>query len=326
MRFAPTLLLHLSAAAARREYGIFMGLQYYGPPLSDETYERVARAAKVVPLYASVCADHNDTGGGAEHRTGDPGDGGRIVPICDLGDKEAVRVRRGIAKLRDAGAHVLHYTHTRISYWPNGTEQSCCECCEELPYVLSRVANETRNFPRDGIFIDNAIANGAWLPYYKAIVERARASHPARPIAMNPNCAHAATETCSPFCTDYGHPASACADCAAPHCSTMEAEWFDLADVHLLSEGTVGTAQAPDFELRLPFEVTDEHRSKLSMFTYGANASSWRPLIDAAAAKGFSKFWVDGTASGNSTSFLALPPWFEDMVEYIAAFNVADST
>ena len=48
MRFAARLL-HLSAAAARREYGIFMGLQYYGPPLSDETYERVARETATKP-------------------------------------------------------------------------------------------------------------------------------------------------------------------------------------------------------------------------------------------------------------------------------------
>ena len=61
-----------------------------------DIYERVARAARRLapaPLYVNVCADHNDHGGGAERRRPDPGDGGRIVPICDLGDSEAAAVR-----------------------------------------------------------------------------------------------------------------------------------------------------------------------------------------------------------------------------------------
>ena len=64
-----------------------------------------------------MCADHNDTGGGAEHRHpgSDPADGGRITPICDLGDSDASSVREGLEMLHNAGAHVLHYTHTRVS-------------------------------------------------------------------------------------------------------------------------------------------------------------------------------------------------------------------
>ena len=92
-----------------REYGIFSALQYYGPPLSEETYARVANASRKLPMYIAVCADHNDTGGGAEHRTGDPGDGGRIVPICDLGDAEGETVRQRLKILRKAGTRILHY-------------------------------------------------------------------------------------------------------------------------------------------------------------------------------------------------------------------------
>ena len=64
------MLLSIVAAlaAAAREYGMFMGLQYYVPALNHSTYERVAAASKRLPLYVSVCADHNDTSGGAEHR------------------------------------------------------------------------------------------------------------------------------------------------------------------------------------------------------------------------------------------------------------------
>jgi hypothetical protein len=50
----------------------------------------------------------------------------------------------------------MHYVHTRLAYYPNHTEMACCQCCEDEPYVLSRVANETKNFPMDGIFVDNA--------------------------------------------------------------------------------------------------------------------------------------------------------------------------
>jgi hypothetical protein len=47
-------------------------------------------------------------------------------------------------------------------------------------------------------------------------------------------------------------------------------------------------------------------------------------LIDLARSKGFSKFWVDGQKGGNTTSFLSLPPWFEEMVDHIASFNAED--
>ena len=69
--------LSISTSPPVREYGIFMGLQYYGPPVTTDVYARVAAAARRLPLFVSVCADHNDTSGGAEHRRpgGDPLDG-----------------------------------------------------------------------------------------------------------------------------------------------------------------------------------------------------------------------------------------------------------
>lgn len=166
------------ASHGSREYGLFTGLQYYGPVLSQDVYDRVAKASTIVPMYISVCADHNDTGGGAERRVPDPGDGGRVTPLCDLGDAAGALVRKRLETLRSAGAHLLHYTHTRIAYYPNGTEKPCCECCEDLPYVLGRVGNETRNFKTDGIFVDNSIANDAWLPYYQKIAGRIRRAEP----------------------------------------------------------------------------------------------------------------------------------------------------
>ena len=110
-------------------------------------------------------------------------------------------MRRGVAVLRTAGARVLHYTHTRIANYPNGTEKACCECCEDLPYVLSRVDNATRNFPLDGIFTDNAVANEAWRDgYYSAIAARVHRQNRTldpdtvaatkRWYGMNENCAH----------------------------------------------------------------------------------------------------------------------------------------
>ena len=205
---------HHQPQPQRRQYGIFSALQYYGPPLSEETYAHVANASKKLPMYISVCADHNDTGGGAEHRTGDPGDGGRIVPICDLGDAEGETVRQRLKILREAGTHILHYVHTRLANFPNGTEKPCCECCEDLPYVLSRVANETANFPADGVMVDNAIANEVWLPYYSSIVRRARKTDPNRTLVTNPNCAHYYNdENCSAHCTAFGHSAKMCSDC-----------------------------------------------------------------------------------------------------------------
>ena len=100
------------------QYSVFMGMQYYGPPEPLSTYHTIAKAAKKLapaPFYISVCCDHNDAGGGAENRTGDPGDGGWITPICRRNDTEGAAVRQGIAILREAGVHVLHYTHTRLA-------------------------------------------------------------------------------------------------------------------------------------------------------------------------------------------------------------------
>lgn len=111
--------------------------------------------------------------------------------------------------------------------------------CEPEDYVVSRVKNATTNFPSDGIFTDNVVANERWYPYYAAIADEARRSNPQRKTAFNPNCAHKASETCSPFCTHWGHSKEQCADCTSNRCSGMTPEFLDLADVHLLSEGTV---------------------------------------------------------------------------------------
>ena len=45
-RSAAVSALLLAQAMATREYGIFMGLQYYGPPLDDSIYARVAAAGE----------------------------------------------------------------------------------------------------------------------------------------------------------------------------------------------------------------------------------------------------------------------------------------
>ena len=295
-----------------------MGLQYYGPPIDHTTYERVARAAKQLapaPVYASVCADH---GVPPAH----PGDGGRIRPVCDQPGAAGEAVRRGMATLRSAGVRLLHYTHSRLAEWPNGTEYKCCHCCEDLTYVQSRAGEEARRWPSDGVFTDNAVANDAWLPYYQAIAEVARREKPNRWFALNEDCAFPeAWGECSPVCEQFGHSAAQCANCrAGSRCSTLTKEWMDLADVHLLSEGTAGSREGadPDFIMHLPFEPTDAHKNKFSMFTYNATAQSWRGYIDRARAQGFSKFYVTDVVT---SEFLTLPPWFEEMVEYIHGFN-----
>ena len=143
------------------QYSIFMAMQYYGPPEPLSSYRAIASAAKKLapaPFYISVCCDHNDTSGG-----GDPADGGWIVPICRRNTTEGAAVRAGIAVLREAGVHVLHYTHTRLAYWPNGSEYACCQCCEKQSYVERRVAEETNAFPSDGIFTDNTIGSENWV-------------------------------------------------------------------------------------------------------------------------------------------------------------------
>lgn len=139
---------------------------------------------------------------------------------------------------------------------------------------------------------------------------------------MNQDCAFDTTARCSVYCEHYGHTSYQCNHCTNVRCEHMSAPWLELADVHLLSESTLKPGHPPpDFEMRLPFEPTDAQRNKFSMFVYNAQNDTWRGLIDDAKAKGFTKFWVSGTMGRNITSFLQLPPWFDEMVEYIAAFN-----
>ena len=273
------------------------------------------------PLSVVVCADHGDTGGGAEHRSpgSNPGDGGRVAPVCQLGDLEAFEVRRRLGVLRAAGARVLHYTHTRIAEDAAGGEVACCECCEPRAYVEARVVNDTRRFGAlgDGTFIDNAVANAAWAPYYAALADAARRRNPNAVLGLNLNCAHDATEACSPLCERYGHSAAQCAACESPRCSELSEAMLELADVAIVSEGY---AAETDFRVAAPFDLRP-HADKLSMFVYNATEETWRGLIDAARAEGYTKFWVDGQGAGNATSFLSLPPWFDDMVDYVAAMN-----
>mmetsp|Transcript_61573 Transcript_61573/g.145571 ORF Transcript_61573/g.145571 Transcript_61573/m.145571 type:complete len:140 (+) Transcript_61573:1-420(+) len=138
---------------------------------------------------------------------------------------------------------------------------------------------------------------------------------------MNLNCAHDSDATCSPYCTDFGHTAAQCGDCRTKRCQTMPKAFMDLADVLLISEGYASNS---DYETNAPFDMTTNtaFRNKMSMFTYNATKTEWKALIDKAAAKGFTKFWVSDTLPGPATtSFLTLPPWFEDMVQYIQAMN-----
>ena len=123
------------------------------------------------------------------------------------------------------------------------------------------------------------------------------------------------------MCTHYGHTSEQCSHCTSDRCANMPESFWDLADVHLLSEGTAGV-EPPDFVTNFSYELTDAHKNKMSMFTYNATVGEWKHFIDAAAKNGFSKFWVSEAAPGGATtSFLTLPTWFEEMVGYIKDMN-----
>lgn len=261
-------LTAVQSSADELQFSIFMGMQYYGPPEPLSTYQAIAAAAKKLapaPFYISVCCDHNDKGGGAENRTGDPLDGGWITPICRLNDTQGEAVRQGISVLRDAGVHVLHYTHTRLGYWPNGTEMACCECCENVSYVTRRIQEETAAFPKDGIFNDNVIASHNWQEYYKAIADEVHRTDAQRAMGMNLDCAngewppneHHSTSGCSPVCMQFGHQASECANCRSPRCANLTQEFFDFADVHIMAETERTMVNDPHaYEMHLPFPKT----------------------------------------------------------------------
>ena len=319
-------------SASTLQYSIFMAMQYYGPPEPLSSYHAIAAAAKKLapaPFYISVCCDHNDSGGGAENRSGDPGDGGWITPICRRNDTEGAAVRAGIAVLREAGVHVLHYTHTRLAYWPNGSEYKCCQCCEKQSYVERRVAEETTAFPSDGIFTDNVMASWNWFSYYQAIAAAVHKTDATRAMATNLDCASgpwpvvsAETGRCSPVCMQFGHTSEECSWCRSPRCANLTQEFFDLADVHIMAETTRAMVTDPAaYQMHLSFEKTVANRNKMSMFTYGAHDDEWKTLIDLAAKEGYTKFFVTDDGGTRPDDMAGLPRFFEDMVDYIAAMN-----
>jgi hypothetical protein len=74
-------------------------------------------------------------------------------------------------------------------------------------------------------------------------------------------------------------------------------------------------------KLQLPFTPTDKQMSKFAMVTYNATPETWKGLIDAARLEGYSKFFINDAGGGARTSFLALPPWFDEMAAYIGSLN-----
>jgi hypothetical protein len=302
------------------QYGMFMALQYYAPARPMSTWAVIGRAAQKLapaPLYVSVCCDH--------------GEGGwvtRLTPICRTNSSDGAAVRAGLAIARQAGAHILHYTHTRLAYWPNasgqpnGTEMHCCQCCEREEYVAERVHQEVSAFPDDGIFTDNVIASWNWLDYYKSIVGAARTTERNRSVGFNLNCARdePGNPQCTPVCHQAGHSTAECANCRSPRCSNLTQDFFDLADVHIMSETFARVIHDPKaYETNMPaVHLSNRNRNKMSMFTYNATPEQWRPLIDLAKSRGYTKFWVQGTGHD---AVKHLPSFFEEMVDYISSLN-----
>ena len=69
-----------------------------------------------------MCCDHSDTGGGAENRTGDPGDGGWITPICQLNDTQGAAVRGEGSSLTAALVRPVVAARAAVVLCPPGTE------------------------------------------------------------------------------------------------------------------------------------------------------------------------------------------------------------
>ena len=73
-----------------------------------------------------------------------------------------------------------------------------------------------------------------------------------------------------------------CADCSNPQCSRLTEQWFDMADVHCMSEGSVENGRVLSFDMKLPFVPTEDQKSKIGMVR---NASLIFPNVVALALR-----------------------------------------
>jgi hypothetical protein len=134
--------------------------------------------------YLSVCIDHGDS-----DPAHDPNHSkmGPIIPFCHANTTDGVTMRSELDVLRNAGVRVLHYVHTRQLY-RNGQPAPCCKCCDSLDNITRRIDMERKDFPADGIFTDNVVANATHAAFYRTVQAETQKTGPAH-TWMNGNCA-----------------------------------------------------------------------------------------------------------------------------------------
>jgi hypothetical protein len=269
------------------QYGIFMPFLYFN---CSADYQRVVKAAAKIPIWMSVCCDHTDPSssgpawpGSPWPVDGQPGSGLLNPNPCHLKNKMGQDINHALDDLRAAGVKITHYVHTRVTNYPNGSYAPCCQCCETLANITERIESEIAAYPADGIFIDNLRAGHIPAPaaWFQEVYDRTQA-HGRRLVVSNPG-GYLFPE---PFMniTDI-----ICAFESPGHVFTAS----DGGCGHVRRPGR----QYPDCDRDFNFTPW---RNKMSMLAYPTPADEWRPLLELAAKRDYTKFWFNDDDNGDT--------------------------
>ena len=269
------------------KYGIFMPFLYFN---CSADHQRVVKAASKIPIWMSVCCDHTDPSssgpawpGSPWPVDGQPGSGLLNPNPCHLKNKMGQDINHALDDLRAAGVKITHYVHTRVTNYPNGSYAPCCQCCETLANITERIESEIAAYPADGIFIDNLRAGHIPAPaaWFQEVYDRTQV-HGRRLVVSNPS-GYLFPE---PFMniTDI-----ICAFESPGHVFTAS----DGGCGHVRRPGR----QYPDCDRDFNFTPW---RNKMSMLAYPTPADEWRPLLELAAKRDYTKFWFNDDDNGDT--------------------------
>jgi hypothetical protein len=216
---------------------------------------------------------------------GSPGSG-RITAPCHLKNKMGRDINHAIDMLREAGVHITHYVHTRITNYPNGSYAPCCQCCESMANLTQRIDTEIGAYPQDGIFLDNIRAGHHPAPFgYYDQVYNLTQTKGKRLVIANPG--------------GYLFPENFMG------ISDIVCSFESPGHVFLDSDGGCGHVH-PGRGGGKAYPVCDRnfdfapHRQKMSMLAYPTAADEWRPLLQLAARRDFTKFWFNDVDNGDT--------------------------
>lgn len=148
-----------------RGYSIIVPLYRYEMYTVDSTRKMLIDAVKQIPVRVII-------GGWSS-----------------LDKRPRAEIMTAIDEMRNAGIEILHYNPTRKLYDDAGNKYPCCECCDEIESVKTRLKEIDTYWPGDGIFFDNGpfSAEPSNIAFYKELYDYTQENHGPRTTVFNPS-------------------------------------------------------------------------------------------------------------------------------------------